>query len=122
MAPRSRTATRRVDYLGAVLCTLGLGGVVFALIEQPRFGWASPAILLPLIGGIAMFAIFLAHERRAAQPMLKLELFARRNFAVGNVETLTMHAGLAVLFSSSRSFCSRSPVTAPCKRALRRSR
>jgi EmrB/QacA subfamily drug resistance transporter len=98
VAPLSQTATRRVDYLGAVLCTLGLGGVVFALIEQPRFGWASPAIFVPLIGGIAMFAVFLTHERRVAQPMLKLELFARRNFAIGNVETLTMYAGLAVLF------------------------
>jgi len=98
VAPVSRAATRHVDYLGAVLCTLGLGGVVFGLIEQPHFGWASPAILLPLIGGIAMFALFLVHERRIAQPMLKLELFARRNFAIGNVETLTMYAGLAVLF------------------------
>ena len=42
--------------------------------------------------------MFLAYERRVAQPMLKLELFARRNFAVGNLETLAMYAGLAVLF------------------------
>ena len=33
---------------GAALCALGLGGVVFALIEQPRYGWASPAISVPL--------------------------------------------------------------------------
>src|SRR6185312_5759170 len=37
-------------------------------------------------------------ERRTEQPMLKLELFARRNFAVGNVETFAMYAGLAILF------------------------
>ena len=98
VAPTTRDATRRVDYLGAVLCALGLGGVVFALIEQPRFGWSSPAILVPLVGGVVTFAAFLAYERRVAQPMLKLELFARRNFAVGNLETLAMYAGLAVLF------------------------
>ncbi len=97
--PRSaRVTARRVDYLGAVLCVLGLGGVVFALIEQPSYGWASPLIYVPLLGGLIAFSAFLVYERRAAQPMLKLELFARRNFAVGNLETLTMYAGLAILF------------------------
>ncbi len=93
-----RVEGRRVDYLGAALCALGLGGVVFALIEQPRYGWSSPIILVPLIGGLLAFAAFLAHERRTSHPMLKLELFSRRNFAVGNLETLTMYAGLAILF------------------------
>ena len=94
----SRVVGRRVDVLGATLCSLGLGGIVFALIEQPHYGWSSPVILVPLIGGLVAFATFLAYERRAAEPMLKLELFTHRNFAVGNVETLTMYAGLAVLF------------------------
>ena len=40
VAPMSRDASRHVDYIGAVLCALGLGGVVFGLIEQPRFGWS----------------------------------------------------------------------------------
>jgi EmrB/QacA subfamily drug resistance transporter len=93
-----RLSRRRVDLSGAALCALGLGGFVFALIEQSRFGWSSPAIVVPLAGGVLAFASFVAYERRAAQPMLKLDLFARRNFAVGNLETLTMYAGLAILF------------------------
>jgi EmrB/QacA subfamily drug resistance transporter len=97
--PRAATATgRRVDIVGAGLCVLGLGGIVFALIEQPRYGWTSPLILVPLLAGVAAFASFLVHERRVRDPMLELELFARRNFAVGNAETLTMYAGLAILF------------------------
>ena len=97
--PRTpRVAGRRVDFVGAALCALGLGGFVFALIEQPRFGWSSPIIIVPLVGGVVTFAVFLAYERRATQPMLKLDLFARRNFAVGNLETLTMYAGLSILF------------------------
>jgi EmrB/QacA subfamily drug resistance transporter len=97
--PRTTRATgRRVDVLGAALCTLGLGGLVFALIEQPHYGWSSPAIMVPLAVGAVAFAAFLAYERRAAEPMLKLDLFARRNFAVGNLETLAMYAGLAILF------------------------
>jgi predicted MFS family arabinose efflux permease len=97
--PRSaRVTARRVDFLGAVLCGLGLGGMVFGLIEQPRYGWTSPLIYVPLLGGVIAFGSFLAYERRAAQPMLRLALFGRRNFAVGNLETLTMYAGLAILF------------------------
>ena len=94
----TRVIGRRVDVGGALLCVLGLGGLVFALIEQPRHGWGSPVIFTPLAGGFLAFASFLVYERRASQPMLKLDLFARRNFAVGNLETLTMYAGLSILF------------------------
>jgi EmrB/QacA subfamily drug resistance transporter len=89
---------RRVDVVGASLCVLGLGGIVFALIEQPNYGWGSPVILVPLLVGVVSFAGFLAYERRTDQPMLELALFKRRNFSVGNVETLTMYAGLSILF------------------------
>jgi EmrB/QacA subfamily drug resistance transporter len=89
---------RRVDFVGATLCALGLGGVVFALIEQPDFGWSSPVIYVPLVGGVVTFTAFLLYERRATHPMLELALFRRRNFAIGNLETLAMYAGLAILF------------------------
>jgi EmrB/QacA subfamily drug resistance transporter len=89
---------RRVDLLGAALCALGLSGIVFALIEQPVYGWSSPAIWGTLIGGVLAFAAFLVFEARAAHPMLRLDLFGRRNFAMGNLETLSMYAGLAILF------------------------
>ncbi len=97
--PRTaRVAGRRVDVVGAALCVLGLLGLVFALIEQPRYGWGSAVIAVPLLGGVLAFCAFFVYERRIAEPMLKLELFARRNFAVANLETLTMYAGLSILF------------------------
>jgi EmrB/QacA subfamily drug resistance transporter len=96
-APRSETS-RRVDVPGAALCAAGLAGMVFALIEQPRLGWGSPAVLVTLIGGAALLVMFTAYEARAADPMLPLRLFRRRNFSAGNVETLAMYAGLAILF------------------------
>jgi EmrB/QacA subfamily drug resistance transporter len=97
--PRTAVTTgRRVDVSGATLCVVGLGGLVFGLIEQPRYGWGSLTIDIPLAVGFVALASFLAYERRVEQPMLKLELFGRRNFAVGNLETLTMYAGLSILF------------------------
>jgi EmrB/QacA subfamily drug resistance transporter len=89
---------RRIDFVGAGLGALGLAGVVFALIEEPRHGWTSAATLGALVGGLVAFGAFLAYERHTAEPMLDLTLFKRRNFTVGNVETLSMYAGLAVLF------------------------
>ena len=89
---------RRIDITGAGLCVIGLAGIVFALIEEPHFSWSSPAILVPLLGGIGAFVAFLVYERRASDPMLELALFARRNFTIGNLETLAMYAGLSILF------------------------
>jgi EmrB/QacA subfamily drug resistance transporter len=96
-APR-RTGARKVDVPGALLCAAGLAGPVFALIEQPRLGWSSPAVFVPLIAGVVLLGAFLWHESRAPDPMLPLGLFKRRNFSAGNIETFSMYAGLAVLF------------------------
>jgi EmrB/QacA subfamily drug resistance transporter len=96
--PASTRKHRQVDLAGAALCALGLGGVVFGLIEEPHYGWASPAILVPLVSGIALFAGFIVYERRAPAPMVRLDLFRHRNFSVANLETLTMYAGLSILF------------------------
>ncbi|MDQ8046085.1 MAG: MFS transporter, partial [Patulibacter sp.] len=82
---------RRVDWFGAALCAVGLAGPVYALIHQPQVGWGSWEVSVPLIGGLAIFASFLAYEARAKDPMLPLGLFRRRNFWAGNLETLAMY-------------------------------
>jgi EmrB/QacA subfamily drug resistance transporter len=82
------------DYLGTLFCVLGLGGPVFALIEQPRYGWHDPLIYLSLIIGLALMVTFLVHEKRSSQAMLPLQLFTNRNFSVGNLATLLVYAGL----------------------------
>jgi EmrB/QacA subfamily drug resistance transporter len=97
-AERRPRGARRVDVPGALLCAAGLGGPVFALIEQPRLGWSSIGVLAPLLAGIALLIAFVLYERRARDPMLPLGLFSRRNFSAGNIETFSMYAGLAILF------------------------
>jgi EmrB/QacA subfamily drug resistance transporter len=96
--PAGQTGKRRVDLAGAAMCVVGLGGVVFALVEEPHHGWSSPVIFIPLVGGALTLAGFVAYERRTSDPMLELALFRRRNFTVANLETLAMYAGLSVLF------------------------
>lgn len=86
----------KVDIIGALLCTTGLGGIVYAFIEQPQFGWGSPFILLPLIIGLIAFSSFILYERRAEHPMLPLALFKVRNFSIGNIATAAIYGGLAV--------------------------
>jgi EmrB/QacA subfamily drug resistance transporter len=98
VAGRPRKADARVDYVGAFLCAFGLAGITYGLIEQPRNGWGSPGVWLPLAGGALLFAGFILWEWRSAHPMLPLSLFRRRNFSIGNVETFSMYAGLGLLF------------------------
>ena len=85
---------RRIDIPGAVLCVLGLAGPTYALIQQPLLGWSHPAVWTALIGGIGALGAFVAYERRTPTPMLPPSIFHSRNFAVGNVVTLTAYAGL----------------------------
>jgi hypothetical protein len=87
-----------VDWPGAVLSFLGLAGPTLALIRQPQSGWGAPDVLGPGLAGLVFLALFLAREATTPYPMLPLELFRRRNFAAGNIETFAMYAGLAILF------------------------
>ena len=91
---RDPDAFHGIDWLGIALSAAGLGGPVFALIEQPTHGWGDPLVWAPLLAGVACFALFLLHEARAREPMLDLGLFRIRNFAVANVTTLATYAGL----------------------------
>lgn len=91
---RDPDAVRGIDWAGIVLSAAGLGGPVFALIEQPTHGWGDPLVWVPLLGGIVCFALFLLYEARARHPMLDLGLFRIRNFAVANLTTLAAYAGL----------------------------
>jgi EmrB/QacA subfamily drug resistance transporter len=93
MIKDARTKSK-VDIAGAILCALGLGGLVYALIEQPIHGWGDPMIFAPLAAGILLLAGFLWYEKHTEQPMLPAGLFKNHNFAIGNIATLAIYAGL----------------------------
>lgn len=91
------SGTRRslsLDALGALLAVLGLGGVIYALTDGAGAGWTSPRILIALVaGGLALVALVPAERRRRA-PMLRLSLFASRQFDAINVVTVLFYGAL----------------------------
>ena len=103
--PESRdpTASGRLDFAGAALVGLGLGGSTYALIEAPETG-ATPLILVAGIGGLVALAAFLLHERRSRNPMMPLEIFASRQFSAANLVTFVVYAALGGFFFLFVSF------------------
>jgi EmrB/QacA subfamily drug resistance transporter len=87
----------RIDWTGAALAALGLAGISFGLIEQPVLGWSDPGVWGALAGGAALLVMFIVHESRTSMPMLPLELFHHRNFAVANAQTFVMYGGIGLL-------------------------
>ncbi|MBZ4419738.1 DHA2 family efflux MFS transporter permease subunit [Myxococcus sp. RHSTA-1-4] len=85
--------TRGLDLAGAVTAALGLGGVIYALIEGPAHGWNAPAILA-VTGGAALLAAFVFLEARERHPMLPLTLFRSPIFSGANLTTLVVYFAL----------------------------
>jgi predicted MFS family arabinose efflux permease len=86
----------RVDVVGAVLNAVGLTGAVYALIEGQRLGFSNPAVVTGLVVGVACLVAFPWWERRTAHPMMPLHIFAARNFAVGNLATVSLYAAVSL--------------------------
>lgn len=86
----------RIDTQGIILGAIGLGSLVYALIEQGNYGWNNPLIWGTFIVGVVAMSSFILHERRTKEPMLPLELFHVRNFSVGNLATFFIYAALAL--------------------------
>jgi EmrB/QacA subfamily drug resistance transporter len=93
--PESRDPdARRLDISGAFLATVGLGGIVYGLIESSLAGFGATAIILSLLLGALALVAFVVRERRTQDPMLPFTLFRSRNFSGANLLTLLLYAGL----------------------------
>ena len=92
---RDNLDAKRLDWLGAVLATIGLGGVVFGLIESSRLGFAHFTVLVALAVGAVALLLFVLVEARCKNPMLPLTLFRSRNFSGANLLTLFLYTALS---------------------------
>jgi EmrB/QacA subfamily drug resistance transporter len=97
--PESRDETARgpIDWLGAALATLGLGGLVYGLIEAGTGGIAQAHVIASIAGGIVALIAFIVVEARLRNPMMPLELFRSSTFAGANLLTLLLYAALGGL-------------------------
>ena len=87
----------RLDVAGAVLATVGLGALTYALISSAAFGWGDARVIAAIVAGLASLAAFVPVEARAAAPIMPLSLFRDRTFAGVNAETLLLY-GITSLF------------------------
>ncbi|MET0757128.1 MAG: MFS transporter [Mycobacterium sp.] len=86
----------KIDVTGAVLNAVGLTGTVYALIEQQRLGFSHPLVAGSLVVGVVCLIAFPWWERRTPHPMMPLDIFASRNFAVGNLATVFIYAAVSL--------------------------
>ncbi len=99
VAESSDTNTGQLDWCGSLLASLGLGALVYGLVESSRLGFADPLIITILLAAIVIIAVFLVFEARAPNPILPLPLFRSRIFAGTNLLTFLLYAALGgVLF------------------------
>jgi len=98
--PESREEGQRgpLDWMGAALATLGLGALVYGLIESPRVGFSNWIVIVTLVGGVVCLVLFVINEARAKEPMVPLRLFRLPDFAGANVLTLLLYAALSGTF------------------------
>jgi EmrB/QacA subfamily drug resistance transporter len=85
----------RIDWLGAILAVLGLGALVYGLIESSRVGFRDRVVLSALISGAVLSVAFLIVEARTSHPMLPMALFRSRVFAGTNLLTFLLYAALS---------------------------
>jgi EmrB/QacA subfamily drug resistance transporter len=94
---RDPSRTARIDWRGAALAVLGLGGIVFGLLEWPPLGLRHPLVVAALATGGCSLACLPVVERRAPNPMLPLDLFRSRPFTLANSLTLLLYGALSVV-------------------------
>jgi EmrB/QacA subfamily drug resistance transporter len=85
----------RLDFAGATLATLALGGIVFGLIESSRLGFRNPIVIVTIAGSALLVVAFALVETRVRNPMMPPVLFRSPNFTGANLLTLFLYSALA---------------------------
>jgi EmrB/QacA subfamily drug resistance transporter len=95
----SRSAeVSRVDWLGTLFATVGLGSLVTGFIESANLGWSNPLVFGSLILGAVCLAAFVIAERRVSSPMVPMTVFQSRSFTGANILTLFLYGALGIFF------------------------
>lgn len=92
---RDEAATKHVDVFGGLTLSIGLAGLVYALIEGPA-GASGSVVVATVATGVVALTAFCVIEARSPQPMVPLVLFRSRQFSGANAVTLAVYAALGV--------------------------
>ena len=97
--PESRRPTAGpIDWIGALLTTLGLGGLVYGFLESPNLGWTNRLVVGSLIVGFGGLITFVFIEGRLPSPMVPLTLFRSQRFSGANLVTFLLYAAIGIFF------------------------
>lgn len=94
----TQTRHGRLDLLGAVTSTLGVGDIVLGLVEAGGSGWVNPVTLGAFALGAVMLALFVRNESRVDAPILPLRLLAHGTRSTANVSRGLIYAGFYGMF------------------------
>lgn len=95
---RNQEASKNLDWAGAVLVTVGLGGVVYGLTQAGSSSLVAVPVLVSLVIGIVGLVGFVVVETRNPHPMMPLHLFSSRTFSGTNLLTLLLYGALGAVF------------------------
>lgn len=95
---RSEKLPESQDWLGAILITLGLGSLIYGLIEGPHLGWAAPSVWVAIGASLVCLIGFVVVEAKTAHPMIPLELFRHRLFAGITLITFILYFAMSGVF------------------------
>lgn len=92
---RDEAASGPVDWPGAGLATLGFGALTYGLIGLEAAGAGRTVAIVAIVAGIVLLVLFVMAERRAANPVMPLPLFASRVFSGANIVTVLLYGALS---------------------------
>jgi len=95
---KSKDQSKKLDWVGATLVTLGLGAIVYGLVESAQLGLGSSEVITLELIGVLLIGIFLIVESKIENPMMPLKLFKSRMFSGSNVLTFFLYAALSGAF------------------------
>jgi EmrB/QacA subfamily drug resistance transporter len=97
----------RPDLLGVVLLVAGVAGLTLGLVKAPAWGWGSPSFVGTTAAAAVLLALFVRRSATHAAPVVELELFRHRSFALGNAAALLFFASFGAMLLGSVLFLTR---------------
>ncbi len=95
---KSEKVPESQDWWGAFLVTVGLGSLIFGLIEGPKRGWADPLVAMSIVMSITFLVAFGIVESKVAHPMIPFALFKHRTFSGVTLMTFILYFAMSGVF------------------------